>query len=105
MAILPSPFGSQANPIRGAGLKRCPGRHPLFLLDPTVARGNEPVTRLGMSDAPPGPPHWMTPLKGLPAPGTRAPSCPVTEPSSSMGEPPGVKALGSKLKACLYLSR
>src|SRR5258707_13787086 len=63
MAILPSPFGSHANQIRGAGLNRCPFRHPAWLLDPTVASGNELVTRLGLSEAPPEPPPLMIPVK------------------------------------------
>src|SRR5579859_608963 len=106
MAILPSPFGSHANPMRGAGLKRCPFRQPGYLEAPTVAPGNDASTAPGMDDVPPEPPHCTTPLNGLP---------PTSEPFSGLLESfgslknPGVLAelncVGSKLNACWYRSR
>src|SRR5258705_132961 len=96
MAILPSPFGSNANPMRGAGLKRCPFMHPGFEAPPTLALG-KPST----GNVPPLPPHWIMPLNGLPDPGTKEPANVVAEPSASMvGEAPAAKAVGSRLKAC-----
>src|SRR5712671_3809862 len=101
MAILPSPLGSNANPMRGAGLKRCPFRHPEFEDPPALALG-KPAT----GNVPPVPPHWIMPLNGFPEPGTRAPANPVWEPSTSIvGVLPELKAVGSRLKACLYRSR
>src|SRR5262249_29590277 len=105
IAIFPSPFGSHAKPIRGAGLKRSPFKQPSYLLPPTVAPGKAVSTWLGIADVPPGPPHCTMPLNGFPAPGTKAPDCPVTEPSSITGEPVLEKAVGSKLNARRYRSR
>src|SRR5579885_1781665 len=70
MANLPLPRGSQANPMRGAGLKRCPLRQPGKEDAPTVAPGKLVSTEAGIAPVPPFPPHWMRPLNGLPAPGT-----------------------------------
>src|SRR3984957_7171119 len=95
MAILPSPLGSQAKPMRGAGLKRWPDKQPAFEDGPTVA-----AEKPGTTKVPPLPPHWIMPLSGLPVPGERAPALPVTVPAVSItGEAPPTKALGSKLKA------
>src|SRR5215475_4270109 len=115
MAILPSPFGSQAKPMRGAGLKRWPFKQPASLEDPTAAAPKRLDTSAGTKVVPPGPPHWMMPLKGLPLGlpkpegslfGMKAPEDPVTEPSRSIvGELAALKAVGSKLKVCLYRSR
>src|ERR1700722_316716 len=66
MAILPSPFGSNANPMRGAGLKRWPCKQPALLFAPTVAPGNCVRIGPGIEPVPPFPPHCTTPLKGLP---------------------------------------
>ena len=55
---------------------------------------------------PPEPPHWIIPAKGLPGPGTKAPSvCPGWLPSSIAGTSAALKVLGSKLKAWRYRSR
>src|SRR5271167_192716 len=96
MAILPSPFGSNANPIRGAGLKRCPERQPAFDAGPMLTVGNrDPGTR---GKVPPFPPHWTTPFSGLPLPVVVG----VKEPSAGLntGALAGLNALGSRLKAC-----
>src|ERR1700682_3554681 len=96
MAILPSPLGSNAKPIRGAGLKRCPFRQPAFEEEPTVAVGNaDPGTT---EKLPPGPPHCTKPFSGL---AVFAAFC-AREPSElNVGSLSGLKLLGSKLKACL----
>src|SRR5690349_9029270 len=102
MAILPSPLGSNANPIRGAGLNKCPERQPAFEEELILTVGKlDPGTR---GRAPPAPPHWTKPFRGLPvfcAFCTREPS-PL---GLNAGSWPTTKALGLKLKACLYRSR
>src|SRR5882757_10380465 len=101
MAILPSPLGSHAKPMRGAGLNRWPFKQPALEDPPTVVAGKP-----GTAKVPPFPPHWIMPLRGLPVPGSRAPALPVTLPELSIaGEAPATKAVGSKLKALLYRSR
>src|ERR1700753_1284381 len=75
IAILPSPFGSHAKPMRGAGLKRCPVKQPALLLAPTVAFGNCVRIGPGIEPVPPLPPHCTMPLKGLP---------PVSEPFNGL---------------------
>src|SRR6266852_2557387 len=69
MAILPSPLGSQAKPIRGAGLNRCPLRQPAGDEAPTL-EGYPGKGVIG----PPFPPHWTMPFRGFPVPLTRDPS-------------------------------
>src|SRR5260370_8685267 len=99
MAILPSPLGSNAKPMRGAGLKRCPARQPAFEEDPTLTVGNaDPGTK---GRVPPAPPHWTKPFTGLPVPDPMFSHPPPLKPGS-LAAP---KALGLKLKACLYRSR
>src|SRR5580692_6268287 len=95
MAILPSPIGSNANPIRGAGLKRCPERQPAFEDAPMLVVGNnDPGTR---GKVPPFPPHCTTPFSGLPV---FAAFC-ASEPSAlNVGSLAGLNALGSRLNAC-----
>src|ERR1700682_975504 len=97
MAILPSPLGSNAKPMRGAGLKRCPLRQPAFGEDPTLTFGKfDPGTR---GKVPPAPPHWMKPFSGLAV----FPAFCIREPSAVLkaGSLAVTKALGSKLNACL----
>src|ERR1700755_1883275 len=106
MAILPSPLGSHAKPMRGAGLKRGPCKQPALLLAPTVAAGNCVRIGPGMEPVPPLPPHCTMPLKGLP---------PVKEPLSGLlgfvgslkipGSFAELNADGEKLNALWYLSR
>src|SRR5438270_13282716 len=69
IAVLPSPFGSNAKPMRGAGLNKCPFRQPSFLEPPTVAFGKAANIVVGMALVPPAPPHWITALNGFPVPG------------------------------------
>src|SRR5215472_4820135 len=104
MAIFPSPLGSKAKPIRGAGLNRCPFKHPALDEVPTLAAGNEVRMLPGITEVPPEPPHWTMPLNGLPAPGIKEPfrellGLVVSEKIA--GEPPATKAAGSRLYACL----
>src|SRR6267143_5623735 len=96
IAILPLPLGSQANPIRGAGLNRCPLRQPAFDEDPMLTFGKfDPGTRLKV---PPFPPHWTKPFSGLAV----FPEFVASEPSElKVGSLAGLNALGSKLNACL----
>src|SRR6266478_8053286 len=94
IAILPSPLGSKAKPIRGAGLNRCPLRQP---------SGDEAPTLEGYPGkgvlVPPFPPHWTMPFSGFPVPGTRDPSEAVPL-VSIVGWLAGTNAVGSKLNAC-----
>src|SRR5260370_14855574 len=104
MAILPSPLGSNAKPMRGAGLKKCPFRQPAFEEEPTVAAGKAAKTDAGIVEVPPDPPHWTMPLNGLPTPATKDPftgSARLAVFENTAGEPPATNALGSRLKACL----
>src|ERR1700719_1903363 len=100
MAILPSPLGSNAKPMRGAGLKRCPFRQPAFEEEPTDADGNADPGTYGK--LPPGPPHCTKPSSGLAVP---APFW-AREPSAlNVGTLAGLKLAGSRLNACLKRSR
>src|SRR5579859_2349201 len=74
MAVLPLPRGSQANPIRGAGLNRCPFEQPTAETEPTAAAGNaESELGGGTLRTPPVVPQTTRPSSGLPTPETRAP--------------------------------
>src|ERR1700682_4473551 len=96
MAILPSPLGSQAKPMRGAGLNKCPFKQPASEDGPTLAAGNAASVGFGIAEVPPGPPHWMIPLNGFPVPAIKDPS--VALPLVSIvGELAALKALCSKL--------
>ena len=84
--VFPFPKGSQARPMRGAGLKRS------SLIQ---ARGT------------PATPHWTIPSKGL-VPGLmiNAPAAPVRFPVVSIvGAWLGSYAAGSQLKTCRLISR
>src|SRR5579864_7303756 len=104
MAILPSPLGSNAKPMRGAGLKRCPERQPALEEEPTLADGNADKMDAGIAEVPPDPPHWMKPLNGLPAPATKDPfsgSVGLAVFENTAGALPAMYAAGSRLNACL----
>src|SRR5260370_37834178 len=100
MAILPSPLGSQAKPIRGAGLKRCPFKQPAFEFAPMATVGNRDPGTSGK--VPPFPPHCSKPFRGLPVP-ERV----VRVPSAALkpGAVAAVQAVGSKCKAGCERSR
>src|SRR6266568_5122009 len=85
MAILPSPLGSQAKPIRGAGLKRCPFRQPASVEEPIVAPGNELVTRLGMRELPPYERLFPNEIAGSFPPWPLLKSSPIGKPAGSGG--------------------
>src|ERR1700746_2550878 len=63
MAIFPSPCGSQANPMRGAGLNKCPFWQPGSEVPAIVAAGNAVKMEPGTKLVPPGPPHCTKTLK------------------------------------------
>src|SRR5215831_2258436 len=99
MAILPSPLGSNAKPMRGAGLKRCPFRQPASEEAPMLTVGNAEAATRGK--LPPFPPHWTTPLRGLIVPAAFCAREPSALKSAAVGALAGLNLLGSKLKACL----
>src|SRR6266849_7061936 len=95
MAILPSPLGSKAKPMRGARLNRCPLRQPALEEEPMFAVGKfDPGTK---GRFPPGPPHWTKPFSGLAV----LPVFCARDPSElNVGSWAGLNTLGLKLKAC-----